>query len=170
MNCFQRTHDTEPPAVLWLIIGCKGNHSISINQIHTQFFLLSLLNALELIAASFVAPARKVRIRLRPITGVIRGLSVNERIRSFKGWYERQIRTATHTFSAAAFTIHRGIYSYHPASIQEMRGRLPPVHLYNLKKSWENTYAFWISEIIVRVRCRRLFNLIYRSLVDFILL
>ncbi len=31
------------------------------------FFLLSLLNALELIAASFVALARKVRIRLRPI-------------------------------------------------------------------------------------------------------
>ena len=34
----------------------------------TQFFVLSLLNALELIAASFVALARKVRIRLRPST------------------------------------------------------------------------------------------------------
>ena len=32
------------------------------------FFLLCLLNALELTAASFVALARKVRIRLRPIT------------------------------------------------------------------------------------------------------
>ena len=32
------------------------------------FFPLSLLIALELIAASFVAPARKVRIRLRPST------------------------------------------------------------------------------------------------------
>ena len=29
----QRTPDDVPPAVLWLIIGCKGNHSISIKQI-----------------------------------------------------------------------------------------------------------------------------------------
>jgi hypothetical protein len=33
-----------------------------------QLFLLSLLNTFELTAASFVAPARKVRIRLRPST------------------------------------------------------------------------------------------------------
>ena len=62
------------------------------------FFLLSLLNTFELIAASFAALAKKVRIRLRPITRVICGMGVNERILSFKGWYERQIRTATHTF------------------------------------------------------------------------
>ena len=134
MDCIQRTPDAEPPAVLWLIIGCKVTNKWAKYQIYLSiferensnsfawlvqelrdivskvnnsseraksiqlFFLLSLLNAFKLIAASFVAPARKVRIRLRPITGVIRGLSVNERIRSFKGWYERQIRTATHTF------------------------------------------------------------------------
>jgi len=46
----------------------KGNHSFWKNQIYSHLFLLSLLNTLELIAASFVAPARKVRIRLRPIT------------------------------------------------------------------------------------------------------
>ena len=62
----QRTPDGEPPAVLWLIIGCKGNHSFRKNQIYSHLFLSSLLNALELTAASFVAPARKVRIRLRP--------------------------------------------------------------------------------------------------------
>jgi len=39
--------------------GCKGNHSFWKNQIYSQFFVPSLLNALELIAASFVAPARK---------------------------------------------------------------------------------------------------------------
>ena len=67
----QRTPDGEPPAVLWLIIGCKGNHSFRKNQIYSHLFLSSLLNALELTAASFVAPARKVRIRLRPITIII---------------------------------------------------------------------------------------------------
>ena len=64
----QRTPDGEPPAVLWLIIGCKSNHSFRKNQIYSHLFLSSLLNALELTAASFVAPARKVRIRLRPFT------------------------------------------------------------------------------------------------------
>ena len=68
MKCIQWTPDAEPAAVLWLIIGCKGNHSFWKKQILTQLFVLSLLVALELIAASFVAPARKVRIRLRPIT------------------------------------------------------------------------------------------------------
>ena len=69
---------------LWLIIGCrstfgrllptgrkKGNHFLWKNQIQTQLFALSLLNAFELIAASFVAPARKVRIRFRPSIEII---------------------------------------------------------------------------------------------------
>ena len=49
-------------------VRCKGNHSFRKNQIYSHLFLSSLLNALELTAASFVAPARKVRIRLRPLT------------------------------------------------------------------------------------------------------
>ena len=43
-------------------------HFFRKNQIYSHLFHQSLLNALELIVASFVGPARKVRIRLRPIT------------------------------------------------------------------------------------------------------
>ena len=68
----QRTPDAEPPAILWLIIGCKGNHFCRKSQIYSHLFLPNLLNTFgntfELIAASFVVPARKVRIRLRPFT------------------------------------------------------------------------------------------------------
>ena len=64
----QRTPDDVPPAVICLIIGCKGNYFFRKSKIYSHLFLSSLLNALKLIAASFVAPARKVRIRLRPIT------------------------------------------------------------------------------------------------------
>ena len=84
----RRTPDEEPPAVLWFIIGCrstsgrllptgrkKGNHFFRKNQIYSHLFHQSLLNALELIVASFVAPARKVRIRLRPSTVMICRLS-----------------------------------------------------------------------------------------------
>ncbi len=63
MKCIQWTPDDDPPAVLWFIIGCKGNHFFRKNQIYSHLFHQSLLNALELIVASFVAPARKVRIR-----------------------------------------------------------------------------------------------------------
>ena len=64
----ERTPDGEPPAVLWPIIGCKGNHSISIKQIYSYIFLPSLLSVSAITVASYMAPARKVRIRLRPIT------------------------------------------------------------------------------------------------------
>ena len=67
MNLHQRTPDAEPPAVLWLIIGCKGKQFFLKNQIYSHLFLSSLLNTFELTAASYVALARKVRIRLRPI-------------------------------------------------------------------------------------------------------
>ena len=43
-------------------------HFFRKNQIYSHLFHQSLLNAFKLIAASFVAPARKVRIRLRPST------------------------------------------------------------------------------------------------------
>ena len=68
MKCIQWTPDDDPPAVLWFIIGCKGNHFFQKNQIYSHLFHQSLLNALELIVASFVALAMKVRIRLRPST------------------------------------------------------------------------------------------------------
>ena len=64
----ERTPDGEPPAVLWLIIWCKGNHPISIKQIYSYIFLPSLLSVSAITVASYVAPAWKVRIRLRPIT------------------------------------------------------------------------------------------------------
>ena len=51
----------------------KGNHSFCKNQIYSHLFHQSLLNAFELIAASFGAPARKVRIRLRPSTEMVCG-------------------------------------------------------------------------------------------------
>ena len=63
----ERTPDGEPPAVLWLIIWCKGNHSISIKQIYSYIFLPSLLSVSAITVASYMAPDRKVRIRLRPI-------------------------------------------------------------------------------------------------------
>ena len=48
--------------------GAKIVFSFGLAKYILFFFLLSLLNTFELITASFVAPARKVRIRLRPIT------------------------------------------------------------------------------------------------------
>ena len=71
MNCIQWTPDAEPAAVLWLIIGCKGKQIFRKSKIYSHLFLSSLLNAFKLIAASFVAPARKVRIRLRPSIEII---------------------------------------------------------------------------------------------------
>ena len=50
------------------LLRLKGNHSISIKQIYSYIFLPSLLSVSAITAASFVAPARKVRIRLRPST------------------------------------------------------------------------------------------------------
>ena len=43
VSLHQRAPDGEPPAVLWLIIGCKGNHSFRKNQIYSHLFVLSLL-------------------------------------------------------------------------------------------------------------------------------
>ena len=34
----ERTPDAEPPAILWLIIGCKGNHFFRILQMHCHLF------------------------------------------------------------------------------------------------------------------------------------
>ena len=35
----QRTPDDVPPAVLWLIIGCKGNHFFGYDQMLCYFFM-----------------------------------------------------------------------------------------------------------------------------------
>ena len=99
INCFQWTPDSEPPAVLWLIIGCKVTNKWAKHQIYLSIFerensnsfawlvqelrdivskviilferTKSRLNFLfwacssltKQIAASFGAPAKKVRIR-----------------------------------------------------------------------------------------------------------
>jgi hypothetical protein len=55
--------------------GAKVNKSFERTKSIHLSFPLSLLIALELIAASFVAPARKVRIRLRPSKEIIAVLS-----------------------------------------------------------------------------------------------
>ena len=64
----QRTTDAEPAT----IYGSSSSAKVIILSERTKsiqlFFPLSLLNAFELIVASFVASARKVRIRLRPST------------------------------------------------------------------------------------------------------
>jgi len=72
----QRTPDAKPPAVLWLIIGCKDSLFFWISQIYLLLFSSELAQCLWIvIGASFVAPARKVRIRLRPSTVMICRLS-----------------------------------------------------------------------------------------------
>ena len=64
----QRTPDVEPATIYDSSSGAKVIILSERTKSIQLFFLLSLLNTFELIAASFAALAKKVRIRLRPFT------------------------------------------------------------------------------------------------------
>ena len=64
----QRTPDAEPPAVLWLIIGCKGNHFCRKSQIYSHLFHLSLLIAHFIYCSIFCGTCQKSATSYYPMT------------------------------------------------------------------------------------------------------